>query len=197
MKSDRLQPLKRCCAAVTRSSEAGFSALELIVILVIIAAVVGVGVPTLHSRARVTVLDSNMRSLAALVQEGALDGLSGEYRQSGAGRPDKHLSTYLEETLRAEGEGGYVNPVAGVNNGRMVLNTPSIPAELLRTPPAVLITNAPDHQYGYGPSATEAGDPTLAGALIVAFDPRTNIVDVYYIDEDGRQSADVLHVPLA
>jgi type II secretory pathway pseudopilin PulG len=196
MKAERSHPVARRAAVSLRSSEAGFSVLELIVIIVIIAVVIAVGVPTLHSRARASVLDANLRSLATVVQEGVLEGYSGEYRASGAGNPEQYLSNYLEEALRGAGEGGYVNPVAGTSNGRMVLNYSSLPGDLGGVPPAVFITDSAEYQHGFGPAVTEAACPSMAGALIVAFDSTTKIVDVYYIDEGGRQSEDVLHVPL-
>ena len=76
--------------------ESGITALELLVIVVIIAAVVAVGVPTIHSRAESAVLDANMRSLASLVQEELMQGYHTAYQASGVGRADTYLSSRLD-----------------------------------------------------------------------------------------------------
>jgi hypothetical protein len=64
------------------------------------------------------------------------------------------------------------------------------------TPPAVLITDAAEYQYRTYSTSTEAVQQHLAGTLIVAFDSAVGMVDVYFLDESGRESSDVIHVPL-
>jgi type II secretory pathway pseudopilin PulG len=105
------------------SSERGFSALELLVIVVIVCVLVAIGVPALHSRAKASVLSANLQSLGSLVNEQVMEGYSTEYRQSGEGDPSDYLSTHLEESLSTAGKAGYANPVVGSVKGRVVLNS--------------------------------------------------------------------------
>ena len=178
-----------------RAGESGFSALELLVIVVIVCVVVAIGVPSLHARAKTSVLDLNLRSLGVMVEEQVLEGYSPEYQPSGDGDPAGCLSARLEETLRAVGGAGYVNPVAGADKGRVILNSRPLPTDPGSAPPAVLLTDSPLCQYQAVGALTEANRRLLAGALIVAFNTQASSVDVFYIDEQGRPSAKVIRVP--
>ncbi len=106
------------------AAERGFSVLEVLVIIVIVCVVVAIGVPTLHARARVSVLEANLQSLGSLVSGLAAEGYSGEYRPTGEGDPKYSLSNHLEESLKAaEGKADYRNPFVDSEAGRFVLNS--------------------------------------------------------------------------
>lgn len=180
----------------SHSSERGFSALELLVIVVIVCVLVAIGVPTLHSRAKASVLDANLQGLGSLVNEQLMEGYSPEYRPSGEGDLEIHLSTHLEESLSNAGTAGYTNPIVGSEGGHVVLNTSAVPTEPQSVPPAVLITDSPQCQYLSFNALPDASRRLLAGALIIAFNPEARTVDVFFVDRDGRKSADVVNVPM-
>ena len=83
-------------------------------VIVIVCVVIAIGVPTLHSRAKASVLNANLQSLGSLVNEQVMDGYSPDYRPSGEGDPDDYLSTHLEESLSVGGKTGYVEPHRGL-----------------------------------------------------------------------------------
>jgi type II secretory pathway pseudopilin PulG len=181
---------------VRRPQPAGFSALELLVIIVIICVVAAIGVPTLHARAKTSVLESNLQSLAELVTEKVAEGYSPQYRQSGDGNADRYLSTYLEESLSTAIDGRYVNPTVGKTSGTTIVNT-SLPAPgSPETRPAVLITDSADYQYLLFNTLAASEREALAGTLVVAFDQQGASVDVFYVDGKGCRSTSVVNVPM-
>ena len=143
MNVDSQQPLGTRGIRLPCSSERGFSALEILVIVVIVCVLAAIGVPALHSRAKASVLAANLQSLGSLVNEQVMEGYSPEYRPSGEGDPGKYLSTHLEESLSTAGKASYVNPVVGSERGRVVLNGSSPPTDSRSLPPAVFITDSP------------------------------------------------------
>ena len=194
----RTRPLgvsRRQGSDALRAGESGFSALELLVIVVIVCVVVAIGVPSLHAQAKTSVLDLNLRSLGVMVEEHVLEGYSPEYKPSGEGDPANCLSARLEESLHAIGGAGYMNPVAGSDMGRTILNSRSVPKNPGSVPPAVFMTDAPECQYQTFGSLAETSRRLLAGALIVAFNTQASTVDVFYVDEDGRASDKAVRVP--
>ena len=179
----------------SRSSERGFSVLEMLVIVVIVCVLVAIGVPALHSRAKASVLAANLQSLGAMVNEQVMDGYAPEYRPSGEGDPGSYLSTHLEESLSTLGKAGYTNPVVGSKNGRVVLNTSAVPTDPQSVAPAIFITNSPQCQYLSFDALPEANRRLLAGTLIVAFNSAAQAVDVFSVDGNGKKAADVASVP--
>jgi len=177
------------------SSERGFSVLEMLVIVVIVCVLVAIMVPALHSRAKASVLDANLQSLAAVVNEQVMEGYSTEYRPSGEGDPEIYLSSKLEESLTAAGKAGYVNPTVGSEKGRVILSSESAPTDPGSVPPAVFITDSPECQYLSFDALADTSRNLLAGALVVAFNAEARSVDVFFVDEDGQRAADVVTVP--
>ncbi len=196
MNGDARRPAKGRDTRSSRTPEHGFSALELLVVVVIVCVLAAIGVPTLHAKAKTTVLDANMRILAETVEEQVLLGYSTEYQPSGEGDPSLCLSARLEEILGSASEAGFVNPVVGADEGRAIVNSSSVPADPGSVPPAVLITNAALCRYDSFGSLAEAGRLALAGALIVAFNPETRTLDVFYVDESGKESATAVSIPM-
>jgi type II secretory pathway pseudopilin PulG len=180
----------------TRWGGRGFSALELLVIIAIVCVVVAIGVPTLHARAKTSVLDVNQGSLGSMVSELVLEGYSSEYRSSGEGDPGVYLSTYLEQSLVAMSEAGFVNPIVGSEGGRVVLNSSAIPRKVPSTPPAVFITDSPLCGYLSFNGLPLTTRRLLAGTLIIAFSSENRTVDVFFADNDGSRSVDVITVPM-
>jgi type II secretory pathway pseudopilin PulG len=181
--------------SLSYSSERGFSALELLVIVVIVCVLVAIGVPALHSRAKASVLAANLQSLGALVNEAVMEGYSAQYRPSGQGDPGNYLSTHLEESLSTAGKAGYTNPIVGSKNGRVVLNSQAVPTDPESVAPAVFITDSPQCQYLSFDAMPGASRRLLAGTLVIAFNPEARTVDVFFIDGQGRESAAVVSVP--
>jgi len=179
-------------AGARRSSEQGFSVLEALVIVVIICVVVAIGVPVLHARAKLTVLSQNLQSLSEMVNEQVAEGYSISYRASGEGDPKIYLSSHLEETLSAMGAAGYVNPLVGSKNGRVVLNSSTTTTSPPSVSPAVLITNSPAYQYYAFDGLTPEIRRLLAGSLVVALNSDSRTVDVYFVKSDGERSAEVV-----
>jgi len=177
-------------------SEGGFSALELLVIVVIVCAVVAIGVPTLHSRAKASVLDANLHSLGSAVNEYVMEGYSPEYRQSGDGDPATYLSLQIEQSLSTTGKAAYVNPFTGSGSGHAVLNTTQMPAaDSQPAPPAVFITASAELQYFSVDGLPVSVRRLLMGTLVIAFDSEHRSVDVFYIDGDGNKSVKVVNIP--
>ena len=195
MKIESHQSVERPCMSRFRSSEGGFSTLELLVIVVIVCAVAAIGIPSLHSQAKAAVLRTNLQSLGSVVNTLATEGYSPEYRASGEGDPGTYLSTQLEQSLNTAGKRGYTNPVIGSRAGRVVLNTSTFPVSPQSVPPAVLITASPQYQYASFDALQDGSRRLLAGALVVAFDAGRRTVDVFYVTPDGKKSVDVVDVP--
>jgi type II secretory pathway pseudopilin PulG len=179
-----------------RTHGRGFSALELLVIFSIVGVVAAIGVPTLHARARVSVLETNLESLGSLVSEQVAEGYSPQYRESGKGDPEVYLSNHLEESLGSSTSGGYVNPTVSAGSGSAVLNTSSPLLNPLGQRMAVLITDNPELQYVLFNMQPESGRQALAGTLIVAFNDESHSIDVFYVDAKGKRSGSVVSVPL-
>jgi hypothetical protein len=179
----------------TRGSR-GFSALELLVIAAIVCVVVAIGVPTLHARAKTSVLEANLASLGSIVGQQAADGYSPEYRQSGQGDPTKYLSNHLETSLHQTGRGSYVNPTVDAAEGHAIVNTSIPPSDPQSIPPAVLITDSPQYRYVLFNTLAETARRTLAGTLVVAFDTQGKSIDVFFVDAGGQKSVTVVSVPL-
>jgi|WetSurMetagenome_2_1015567.scaffolds.fasta_scaffold15053_6 type II secretory pathway pseudopilin PulG len=176
--------------------EQGFSALELLVIVVILCVVAAVGVPTLHARAKHSVLEMNLQSLASLVEEEITEGFNPRYRASGDGDAAKYLSNHLEVTLADVSAGEYVNPtVATPGRGRAVVNTSLPPSGSGDERPAVLITDAPRYQYVFFSTLEESIRAALAGSLVIAFDATRQSVDIFFVDAKGNRSSNVITVP--
>lgn len=171
----------------------GFSVLEILVIVAIIAAVAGIGVPTLHHTSVNAVLDGNVRNLAALVEEEMLQGFDSTYRQAGEGSPEKYLSNRLEYVLgQAQGAARYVNPQADGSAADVVLNSESIPPSGSPAPPAVFITGNPSWSYeAFDAQPLQTGRQLLVGSMVVQFNSALRSVDVFFVDQDGEKSADV------
>lgn len=185
------QPISRRRSA-SDSAERGFSALELLVIVVIVCVLAAIGIPSLHARAKTTVLQANLQTLAETVSEQVLEEYSTEYRPSGEGDPEDHLSTHLEQSL---GAAGYVNPVVGADGGRVILNSGSVPTDPASLPPAIFITDSPRCLSQSFDDLPDASRRLLVGTLIVAFDAESCTVEVFYVDENGRASAEAIRVP--
>jgi type II secretory pathway pseudopilin PulG len=177
------------------ANERGFSALELLVIIVIICALVAIGVPTLHARAKASVLEANLQTLGSLVSEQVAAGYSPEYRPSGEGDEAFYLSNHLEESLSAADKGDFQNPFINTEGGRAVVNSRTVPADPEAASPAVLITDYPQYQYLCFGALSEASRRLLAGAMIIAFNSEAGTVDVFYVGAEGQKSSDVVSVP--
>lgn len=195
MNVDFRQPVRSRGIGSSLSSERGFSALELVVIVVIVCVLVAIGVPALHSRAKASVLAANLQSLGAMVNEQVMEGYSSEYRPSGAGDPDDYLSTHLELSLGTAGKAGYTNPIVGSERGRVVLSSSSAPTDPQSVPPAVFLTDSSQFQYRSFNALTDASRRLFVGTLIIAFNPAARTVDVFFVDGEGKESTDVVSVP--
>ncbi len=175
----------------------GFSALELLVIIAIVAVVAAIGLPTLHRTSAEAVLAGNVYTLASLVEEEMLRGWDTAYHPTGEGSPDRYLSNRLEYDLGlAQGASRYANPQAGGSRGDVVLNSRAIPAERSSASPAVFITDNSASRYDvFDTQPYEVSRRFLAGSLMVQFNTVYQSVDVFYVDKDGRKSADVTRLP--
>jgi len=175
----------------------GFSALELLVIIAIFAVVVAVGIPTLHRTSAKAVLGGNVYTLASLVEEEMLHGWDSTYRPSGEGSPDRYLSNRLEYQLGlAQGAARYRNPQADDSRADVVLNSRVIPSGPSSASPAVFITDNSATRYEvFDTQAYEPSRQSLAGSLMVQFNTVRQSVDVFYVDKDGKKSADVTRFP--
>ena len=94
------------------------------------------------------------------------------------------------------GREGYINPTAGSGNGRVVLNSSTISIDPPPSSPAVLITDSSEHQYQAFARLAEHDRRLLAGSLVVAFNVEARTVDVFYVSNEGEQSADVMSFPV-
>lgn len=175
----------------------GFSVLEVLVIVVIVSVVAAIGVPTLHRASAIAVLDGNARNLAALVEEEMLQGLNNTYRLAGEGSPDKYLSNRLEYVLgQAVGAARYSNPRGDGPAAFAILNSASIPADASSASPAVFITDNPECRYeAFDAQPDVAGRQRLSGSLVVHFNSAAPSVDIFYVDQKGNKSADVVRFP--
>ena len=185
--------------AISRRSarrQSGFSLLEALVVVAVVSTVVAIGVPTLHSRARLSVLDSNERNLATLVEGEMVEGYALGYQPGGAASPDASLSTHLETLLRdATGKARYANPLVERAKAYAVVNAHDIPADSLSTPPAIYITDNPDYRFEVFNTLSKQYRSRLAGALLVLFDAGMNKIDVFYVDAGGLRSPRVVSLP--
>ncbi len=172
----------------------GFGALELLVIIAIVAVVVVLGVPTLHSASAKAVLAANAGNLASLVEEEMLYGWDSEYHPTDEGSPDRYLSNRLERDLGlAQGAARYTNPQADASRADVVLNSRAIPADRSSASPAVLISDNSVVGYEmFNAQPYAMNREFLAGSLVVHFNTAYQSVDVFYVDRDGKKSADMV-----
>lgn len=174
----------------------GFSALEVLVIVVIVSVIAAIGVPTLHRASANAVLDGNARNLATLVEEEMLQGWDNTYRQAGEGSPDKYLSNRLEYVLgQAVGAARYSNPRVDGPTAFAILNSASIPADASSASPAVFITDNPACRYEAFNTQPTATRQRLAESLVVHFNLAAGSVNVFYVDQKSNKSADVVRLP--
>jgi type II secretory pathway pseudopilin PulG len=175
----------------------GFSVLELLVIAAIFAVVVAIGVPTLHRTSAKAVLAGNVYALASLVEEEMLQGWDNAYHQTGEGSPDRYLSNRLEYLLGlAQGAARYTNPQADGSRDDVVLNSRAIPAGPSSASPAVFITDNPACDYEvFDAQPYDTSRRFLAGSMVVQFSTAYQSVEVFYVDKDGKKSADVTRFP--
>jgi len=153
--------------------------------------------PTLHRTSVNAVLDGNARNLATLVEEEMLQGLDDTYRQAGEGSPDEYLSNQLEYVLgQAVGAARYSNPQVDGPTADAILNSASVPADASSGSPAVFITDNPECRYeAFDAQLNEASRQRVAGSLLVHFNSAAGSVDVFYVDQKGNKSADVVRLP--
>jgi len=193
----------RCNRLETRgagpSRQSGITVLEVLIMVVIVGVVAAVGVPVLHARSRSAVLDSNMRSLAALVQEEALAGYRSDYNPEGSGGEEVFLSSHIETLLReAVGKTRYTNPFVSSRTSRTILNSTEIATSTDTAPPAVFLTNSPECRYdAFDAQPYDTSRRYLVGTIVVQFDAEASNVDVFFVDAAGNRSARVIHVPMA
>lgn len=175
----------------------GFSALELLVIIAIFAVVAAIGVPTLHRTSAKAVLAGNVYTLASLVEEEMLEGWDSAYHQAGEGSADRYLSNRLEYQLGlTRGAARYTNPQADGSRADVVLNSRAIPAGFSSASPAVFITdNAASRYEVFDAQPYETSRRFLAGSMVVQFNTVYQSVDVFYVDKDGKKSADMVRFP--
>lgn len=181
------------------SGQEGITALEILVMVVIVGVIAALGIPAIHTRSKSAVLDANMRSLASIVEEEGLQGYDTSYRATGAGSADAYLSSRLEVLFReAGGKARYVNPCASRTTARTILNSSTVCTDPSQAPPAVFITDAADCRYDVFDSLPyDAGRHLLSGAIVVHFNTPARTVDVFYVDAAGNKSPRVVHVPVA
>jgi type II secretory pathway pseudopilin PulG len=175
--------------------EAGFSVLEVLIIVVVVCSVVAIGVPVLHRGADAAVLDSNLQTLGAMVSEEMVEGYSAQYKAEGEGDPQVHASCALQEALTESEPRPYVNPFVGQVEGTQVINSHDLDLGSGFTAPAVFITDWNDCQYQAFPDTPPDFQKLLAGTLVVAFNASADTIDVYYVDQHGKGSVAIVSVP--
>jgi type II secretory pathway pseudopilin PulG len=175
--------------------EAGFSVLEVLIIVVVVCCVVAIGVPVLHRGADAAVLDSNLQTLGAMVSQEISEGYSAQYKAEGEGDPQVHASCALQEALTASGPRLYVNPFVGQVEGTQVINSHNLALGSGFIAPAVLITDWNNCQYQTFSDMSPGLQKMLAGTLVVAFNASADTIDVYYVDQHGKGSVAIVSVP--
>jgi type II secretory pathway pseudopilin PulG len=179
----------------------GITVLELLIMVVVVGVVAAIGVPFLHGRSKSAVLDANLQSLAAIVQEEALEGYSWDYRPDSDGDDDTdtNLSSHLETLLgESVGKSRYVNPCVPGRTARTIVNSTSIATGPETLPPAVFLTNSAECRYAaFETQPYDTVRRYLTGSIIVQFDTEAGNVDVFFVDAGGNKSARVIHVPMA
>jgi hypothetical protein len=177
------------------SCERGVTALEILIILVVVCSAFGVGIPVLHRGADKSVLNSNLQTLGETVQAHVIEGYSPEYRAPGEGDPGTFLSLALEQNLTDPDASPYVNPFVGKEKGTFVMNSHRFSPGPDSVAPAVFITDSTDCQYFTFPDVPLGLRRLLAGSLIVAFNNPGGTIDVYFVDQGGQGSVKVVAVP--
>jgi hypothetical protein len=176
-------------------AERGISALELLIIVVVVCAVIAIGVPILHRGADRAVLDSNLQSLGAMVNERVSEGYSPDYKASGQGDPQVYVSSSLEQSLTDPSDAPYINPFVGKDSGTQVINAHALLSQSGFVAPAVFITDWSDCQYSTFAELSLGFRRLLLGTLIVAFDAPGGSIDVYFVDQKGDGSLAMVTVP--
>ena len=146
---------------------------------------------------RQAVLAGNVHTLASLVEEEMLQGRDTAYHQAGEGSPDRYLSNRLEYELGlTRGAARYTNPQADGSRADVVLNSRAIPAGFSSASPAVFITDNTAARYDvFDTQPYQTSRRFLAGSMVVQFNSAYQSVDVFYVDKDGKKSADVTRFP--
>lgn len=195
MKIHRPYASRRQRVSVRAADEGGFSALELLVIAVIVCTVVAIGVPTLHSRAKAAVLDANVQSLASIVSGLVVEGYSTTYEEPGHKAKGDFVSDHLQSVLEGMGATGYMNPLVGAADGRKIVNSATLPDDPRSAAPAVFITDCGEVQYEVFDALPAVSRDSFAGTIVVAFDTASLTVDVFYVDAKSNKSPSLVKVP--
>ena len=177
--------------------EAGFSVLEVLIIVVVVCCVVAIGVPVLHRGANAAVLDSNLQTLGAMVSEEISEGYSAQYKAEGEGDPQVYASCALQQALLASDPRLFANPFAGRIKGTAVINSHDLALDSGFVAPAVFITDWSNCQYLVFSDMSPAFQELLAGTLVVAFNASAETIDVYYVNQRGKRSVATFSVPTA
>ena len=175
-----------------RRMDKRFAVLEAFIVFAVVAIIVAVAVPAYAARARESVLQQNVQSLAQEVRgEVAFDldcAYVAEEGLAAAGSAQESLSTNLTRTLRSGEAGRYVNPLSGSST---IVSESALPSSTDGRPPAVWITD--DQSYTYGAfNASATTTRYLRGTLVIAFithDGRTSCLEVFFVDAAGKRSS--------
>lgn len=196
--------LERKKVMLKREKNKGFSLVELIVVIAIMAVLVGVIAPQFlgyKDRAKESILKYNTQGLYNFVSVHSVDYDKdkwwGEY-ENDSDKKDETMNNYLEKELEIKREGKFSNDLSIVNpfnnnmgilNWKTTFNTGNSYSEDAYRP-AVFMTSNSSFSYEGGGSTKN-----LVGTIVAYFkvdDGVTEYIQFYYVNEDGSKSDLVL-----
>jgi prepilin-type N-terminal cleavage/methylation domain-containing protein len=190
-------------------NDKGFSLVELIVVIAIMAVLVGVIAPQFLGyvgKTKESILKNNTQGfydfIAVRSVEFSKDDWWGHYVNSGSSEKNKTLNNLIEKELeKHEGEeySNYISLINPYNNNMGVLNFDRSLAEINEFDlpaayrPALFMTDNEDYSY----EATHTTE-NIVGTIVAYFkvngghDGTTEYIQFYYVNEDGSKSDLVL-----
>jgi prepilin-type N-terminal cleavage/methylation domain-containing protein len=191
------------------AKNAGFTLIELIVVIAILGVVAAVLVPTISGyaeKAKKNVLATNMKSFADMVAMDAVNFPKDKWYGYWNDNDYNTLNNYIEKTYQVIEEGDvYTNNVGFLNpysDSPVILDWyQPMGAGSDGDCPAIFLTGADKYAYSV---VVASSAKTLHGTIVAYFDVdeadanknsrldvyHTNYIEIYYVNEDGTKSDD-------
>jgi prepilin-type N-terminal cleavage/methylation domain-containing protein len=170
----------------TCGSPGGFSVLELLIAVAIVAVFAGIALPAYAARAKESLLQENAKTLELVLKSHLALGLDTLLRQTDETASAAQLLAQALHDPGADLAATFENPLSGSR----LMSARLAPGSQAEIATAIWVTD--DQRYSYAHfTPTKATKSQLAGSLVVvliARDGRISCLEVFYVDSAGERS---------